>query len=158
MRAMTARMPRPIARLSFCYLILILLPAAAPSDGTAESARDWLAIFCDHLQHNVLQFWVDHAVDHQYGGLLGHLNRKGEPIPPGDKSVVLISRSMWSFAEAYRRYPDPAYQRLAGECLKFLREHMWDKEHGGYYFQVTQDGKIIDSTNEMLISVRGRTL
>jgi mannobiose 2-epimerase len=149
MRAMSVRMLHSIVRCSLAFLVLIRLPAATPAEGKAESATDWAAIFSDHLQHNVLKFWVDHAGDHQYGGLLGELNQKGELTPPGDKSVVLISRAMWSFAEAYRRYPDPAYQRLAAECLKFLREHMWDKQNGGYYFLVTQDGKVIDSTKQL---------
>ena len=62
---MNARM-----RLSLVLLTLLYPSAAAPANGTAESGRDWLAVFSDHLQHNVLQFWADHAVDRQYGGLL----------------------------------------------------------------------------------------
>src|SRR5438046_7727209 len=38
---------------------------------------------------------------------------------------------------------------MAAECLKFLRDKMWDKEHGGYYFMVTRDGKIVDSTKQL---------
>jgi mannobiose 2-epimerase len=107
-----------------------------------------MVIFRDNLQHN-LQFWIDHAIDSQHGGLLGRLDREGRPIPPGDKSVVLISRAMWSFAEAYRRYPDPAYRRMAAECLTFLREKMWDKGRGGYYFMVNREGDVVDSTKQL---------
>ena len=63
--------------------------------------------------------------------------------------MVLISRALWSFSEAYRPYPDPAYQRIAAECLKFLREKMWDKQRGGYYFMVSREGKVIDSTKQL---------
>lgn len=114
-----------------------------------EAAQDWAVVFRDTLQHSVLQFWIDHAVDLQYGGIMGRLDRQGRPTDYGNKSVVLISRSLWSFSEAYRRYPDPAYQRVAAECLKFLRDKMWDREHGGYYFMVTRDGKIVDSTKQL---------
>ena len=114
-----------------------------------EAARDWPAAFRETLQHGVLQFWIDHAVDPQYGGLFGRLDRQGRPTDYGNKSVVLISRSLWSFSEAYRRYPDPAYQKMAAECVKFLRDKMWDKEHGGYYFMVTREGKIVDSTKQL---------
>ena len=114
-----------------------------------EAAQDWAVVFRDTLRHDVLQFWIDHAVDKQYGGFLGRLDRQGQPTDYGNKSVVLISRSLWSFSEAYRRYPDPAYQRMAAECLKFLRDKMWDKGHGGYYFMVTRDGKIVDSTKQL---------
>jgi len=114
-----------------------------------EAAQDWATVFRDTLQHSVLQFWIDHALDAQYGGILGQLDRQGTPTSRGNKSVVLISRSLWSFSEAYRRYPDPAYQKMAAECLKFLREKMWDKEHGGYYFMVAREGKIVDSTKQL---------
>ncbi|MGA8152989.1 MAG: AGE family epimerase/isomerase [Terriglobales bacterium] len=133
-------------------LALWLICAAGPAlsaQMNGEAARDWPVVFRDTLQHGVLQFWVDHALDKEYGGLLGRLNREGQPISPGNKSVVLISRSIWSFSEAYRRYPDPAYQKLADACLKFLREKMWDKERGGYYFMVSREGRVIDSTKQL---------
>lgn len=114
-----------------------------------EAAQDWAVVFRDTLQHTVLQFWIDHAVDKEYSGILGQLDREGKPTNHTNKSVVLISRSLWSFSEAYRRYPDPAYQKMAAECLKFLRDKMWDKEHGGYYFMVTREGKIVDSTKQL---------
>ena len=135
-----------------CFALLLTVLCSSHSllaQMNGAAARDWPVVFRDTLQHSVLQFWIDHAVDKESGGLLGQLNRLGEPTGSGDKSVVLISRSLWSFSEAYRRYPDPAYQKMATECLKFLREKMWDKEHGGYYFMVTREGKVVDSTKQL---------
>ena len=99
----------------------------------------------DTLQHGFCSFGLITPSTRNMAGILGRLNRQGQPTDYGNKSVVLISRSLWSFSEAYRRYPDPAYQKMAAECLKFLREKMWDKEHGGYYFMVSREGKIVDS-------------
>jgi mannobiose 2-epimerase len=141
-----------LLRRSSFILALLFVFTACPvlaAQMIGEAARDWPVTFRDTLQHSILQFWVDHSLDTEHGGLLGHLNRKGEPIAPGDKSVVLISRALWSFSEAYRRYPDPAYQRMASACLKFLREKMWDKQHGGYYFMVSREGNIIDSSKQL---------
>lgn len=129
------------------FLLCSSLPVLAQMNG--EAADDWPVVFRDVLQHRVLQFWIDHALDKEYGGLLGQLNREGKPTGSGDKSVVLISRSLWSFSEAYRRYPDPAYKKMAAECLKFLRDKMWDKQRGGYYFMVSREGKIVDSTKQL---------
>ena len=135
--------------LLFVCLFVICGDQSSPAQMNGEAARDWLVVFRDTLQHTVLPFWIDHALDKEYGGLLGQLNREGMPTGRGDKSVVLISRSLWSFSEAYRRYPDPAYQKMAAECLKFLRDKMWDKPRGGYYFMVTREGKIVDSTKQL---------
>jgi len=134
---------------SLALLFIFFSCTALPGQMNGEAARDWSVGFRDTLQHHILQFWIDHALDADYGGLLGRLNRHGQPIPPGDKSVVLISRALWSFSEAYRRYPDPAYQKMATACLKFLRDHMWDKQRGGYYFMVSREGKVIDSTKQL---------
>jgi mannobiose 2-epimerase len=114
-----------------------------------DAARDWPVVFRDSLQHDVLPFWIQHARDKEFGGLLGQLNRTGMPTGNGNKSVVLISRSLWSFSEAYRRYPDPAYKQVAAECLQFLREKMWDRQNGGYYFMVSREGKIVDGTKQL---------
>ncbi|MBV8476114.1 MAG: AGE family epimerase/isomerase [Acidobacteria bacterium] len=114
-----------------------------------EATRDWPVVIRDTLQHTVLQFWIDHALDKEYGGIYGRLDRQGRPTDYTNKSVVLISRTLWSFSEAYRRYPDPAYQKMAAECLRFLRETMWDKQHGGYYFMVSREGRIVNSNKEL---------
>ena len=133
------------------YALLFVSFSSSPlfAQMNGEAARDWSVIFRDSLQHSVLQYWVDHALDKEYGGMLGRLNREGQPVGSGNKSVVLISRSLWSFSEAYRRYPDPAYQKMAAACLEFLRAKMWDKQHGGYYFMVTREGKVVDSTKQL---------
>lgn len=133
--------------LAFLFICCCSITTLAQMNG--EAAQDWAVVFRDTLQQSVLQFWVDHAVDQQYGGILGRLDRQGRLTDYGNKSVVLISRSLWSFSEAYRRYPDPVYQKMAAECLKFLREKMWDREHGGYYFMVTREGNIVDSTKQL---------
>lgn len=138
-----------VRTLRLCLLFVVCSNGTLLAQMNGEAARDWPVIFRDTLQHHVLQFWIDHAMDKEYGGLLGRLNRKGEPVGSGDKSVVLISRALWSFSEAYRRYPDPAYQKVAAECLKFLREKMWDKERGGYYFMVTRKGDPVDDTKQL---------
>ena len=139
---------RQVALCLFLFLLCgVCTSAFAQMNG--EAARDWPVVIRDTLQHTILQFWVDHALDKEYGGIYGRLNRQGQPTDYTNKSVVLISRSLWSFSEAYRRYPDPAYQKMASECLKFLRDKMWDKEHGGYYFMVSREGKIVDSKKEL---------
>jgi len=144
---MTAQSRKVIYFFSMFLMWCSSSPLRAQMDG--EAASDWPVVFRDTLQHGVLPFWIDHAVDPEFGGLLGRLNRRGEPTGSGNKSVVLISRALWSFSEAYRRYPDPSYQKMAAECLKFLREKMWDKEHGGYYFMVSREGKVVDSTKQL---------
>ena len=106
--------------------------------------RDWLVEFRKNLLHGILQFWVDHGIDRAYGGALGWLDRQGNPVPPGTKSVAQQGRLLWTFAQVYRRYPEPAYEEAAAHILKFLREKMWDAQRGGYYWLVDRQGGLRD--------------
>jgi len=86
-------------------LLVICWGRSAVAQINGEAARDWPVVFRDTLQHTVLQFWIDHSRDKEFGGLLGQLDRKGMPTGSGNKSVVLISRSLWSFSEATAGIP-----------------------------------------------------
>jgi len=108
--------------------------------------RDWMVEFRDNLLHGILQFWIDHGIDRQYGGAFGWLDRQGNPIPPGTKSVAQQGRLLWTFAEVYRRYPEPIYAEAATHLLKFLRAKMWDAKRGGYYWLVDRQGQLRDGT------------
>ena len=74
---------------AFVYTVLLLIVLSASpflsAQMNGEAARDWPVVFRDALQHNVLEFWIEHAVDKESGGLLGQLNRRGEPTGSGDK-------------------------------------------------------------------------
>ena len=106
--------------------------------------RDWMVEFRDNLLHGILQFWIDHGIDRQYGGAMGWLDRQGNPVPPGTKSVAQQGRLLWTFAEVYRRYPEPIYAEAAAHLLKFLRAKMWDAKRGGYYWLVDRLGQLRD--------------
>lgn len=106
--------------------------------------RDWMVEFRENLQNGILKFWIDHGMDRQYGGAMGWLDREGNHIAPGTKSVAQQGRLLWAFAQAYRRYPEPAYQECAAHILKFLRDKMWDSRQGGYYWLVDRQGSLLD--------------
>ena len=146
--------PRISILLSISLMFAVISQAAQPT----HTRRDWEADFGQMLQNKVLKFWLDHAVDQKFGGVLGRLDRKGAPTQPDNKSLVLESRTLWAFAEAYRRYPNPAYKDVALSCQRFLRDHFFDKEHGGYYFMVSRDGHPTDTTkliNPMCYTMEG---
>ena len=119
------------------------IPRLAANDVRNESRR-WSAQFRQELQRGILKFWIDHAIDHQYGGVIGWLDRQGNPIPPGTKSLVQQSRVVWTFASAYERYPEPVYKEVAAHALQFLRQKMWDSKHGGFYWLVQRDGTVAE--------------
>jgi mannobiose 2-epimerase len=110
---------------------------------------DWPAEFQNVLQQNILKFWIDHAIDRESGGMIGWLDRQGNPIPPGTKSLVQQARVVWTFSAAYERIPQPEYKEAATHTLKFLREKMWDAKHGGFYWLVDRDGHVVDDQKHL---------
>ncbi len=110
-----------------------------------QRASEWAAAFRDNLRNGILQFWMDHGIDRQHGGMLGWLDRKGRALPPGSKSLVQQARVVWCFAAAYRFSPHPAYREVATHTLKFLRERMADTARGGFYWLVDREGIPLDS-------------
>src|SRR5690606_18132645 len=54
----------------------------------------------------------------------------------------LTSRILWTFSAAARRYPENAvYREMARRAYDDLRERFADREHGGYLWSVTVDGR-----------------
>ncbi len=76
--------------------------------------------------------------------MIGWLDRQGNPIPPGTKSLVQQTRVVWTFSAAYRRYPEPLYKKVAAGAQKFLREKVWDAKNQGFYWLVQRDGRVAD--------------
>jgi cellobiose epimerase len=106
--------------------------------------RDWMVEFRDNLLHGILKFWIDHGIDRQHGGAMGWLDRQGNPVPPGTKSVAQQGRLLWVFSQVYRRYPDPIYREAASHLLHFLRNKMKDSRRGGYYWIVDRQGVLLN--------------
>ncbi len=138
---MKARIPIQLMVLAVFVLPSALVPAAREAP---RSSHEWAGEFRESLQQGILRFWIDHAIDRQYGGMIGWLDRQGSPIPPGTKSVVQQSRVVWTFAAAYRQYPQATYKEVATHTLKFLREKMWDAKHRGFWWLVDREGHVVD--------------
>jgi mannobiose 2-epimerase len=106
--------------------------------------RDWMVEFRDNLLHGILRFWMEHGIDREYGGAMGWLDREGNHIAPGTKSVAQQGRLLWALSQAYRRYPDPLYEDAASHIRVFLRDRMRDSARGGYYWLVSREGALLD--------------
>jgi len=136
-------------RLSAHLLTACVLVRTFAGARPAPNPSEWTQKFRETLQHNILRFWIDHAIDRQYGGMIGWLDREGKPIPPGTKSLVQQARVVWTFAAAHRNYPEPAYKEVARHTLDFLRRKMWDPKYGGFYWLVSREGRVHDAKKHL---------
>lgn len=93
----------------------------------------------DYLVNTVLPFWLDNAIDDQYGGIFTQLDREGK-IYGDEKSVWFQGRALYIFSAAYNDVKkDERYLLAAKKIYEFLP--LCTREDGRMYFTVTRDGK-----------------
>jgi cellobiose epimerase len=93
------------------------------------------------LLDDILQFWMNYAVDDANGGFYGALTNDRQVRNDGPRSAILCARILWTYAAAYRLFKDEAYRRMADRAYRYLAEVFWDSKHGGVYWSVDLAGK-----------------
>jgi mannobiose 2-epimerase len=100
-----------------------------------------------NLETHVLAPWYPAAVDNANGGFKQEFDEAWKPGPSNRKSIVYQSRLTWVASQVSQRYPDRAaeFRKFAGHGLRFLRDVMWDKQMGGFYWEVADGPGPVDS-------------
>lgn len=89
------------------------------------------------LVHNILEWWYPRTIDCQHGGYLLNHDAGGDYRGPRNKALVTQARLVWFLARVSRtKYGGPEHLEGARHGFAFLRDHMWDAEHGGFYWEV----------------------
>jgi mannose/cellobiose epimerase-like protein (N-acyl-D-glucosamine 2-epimerase family)/cephalosporin-C deacetylase-like acetyl esterase len=94
------------------------------------------------LQHDVLEPWFPRCVDHENGGFYCDFDRQWQKKSSEGKFSVFQGRMTWITAEVALRRPDLAAQFLpyTQHGLKFLNDVMWDRDGGGTFWGLDDDG------------------
>ena len=74
----------------------------------------------DYLVNTVLPFWLDNAIDEQYGGIFTQLDREGK-IYGDEKSVWFQGRALYIFSAAYNDVKTDERYLLAAKKIYELR-------------------------------------
>ncbi len=87
-------------------------------------------------------FWLEHGMDKEHGGVYTCLDRKGE-IYSTDKSVWMQGRCGWIFAFLCHHYGvKQEWLDASRSCLDFMEAHCFNHEAGDrMYFTVTAEGQ-----------------
>ena len=106
----------------------------------------------DSAWNSLLTVWYPRALDTVYGGYRANFEYDWQPSPQQDKMIVTQARHLWTTTQAARQYPEqPLYARAAQHGFEFLRDHLWNKKYGGFYWIVDQKGIPLPSaTNELM--------
>ena len=102
----------------------------------------------DVLENNILRFWLDKMVDHEYGGFYGRMDGRGQLYPDAEKGAILNARILWSFSAAYRVLGNLEYLGMARRAKDYFIEHFIDHEQGGVYWSVDYKGEPLDTKKQ----------
>ncbi len=125
-------------------LIVVLAGVAAPEARQGEDLRG-LAGRCRRLlDTSVTKFFLPACVDTANGGYLENW-KDGKFVPSGEKFLTQQARTLWFFSTLVREKIETEAARQAAKAgFTFLQAKFLDKEHGGYFSQVTDAGAIKD--------------
>ena len=91
------------------------------------------------LPQNIIPFWNSKIVDNN-GYHLNH-DQEGNDQGPSNKALVTQARTVWFFSRLYNSpYGIKEHLVLAEHGFQFLKDHMWDNEFGGFYWEVDLEG------------------
>ncbi len=113
-----------------------------------QNERAQIAAEMKHsMEAELLQVWYPKDVDSLYGGFLSTFSYDFKPMGNQDKMIVTQARHVWSNARAAELYPQNTwYKKSAQQGFYFLRDFFWDKINGGFYTELTRDGKVKPSS------------
>lgn len=119
-------------------------PAPRPVRATYLQLADQMET---HLKTEVLARWFPACVDREHGGFHPNFTEKWRRGPGNDKFLVFQGRMTWATAKVAMRYPELAdtYRGYARHGTRFLNDVLWDKECGGFFWGLDENGKISPS-------------
>ncbi|MCE7055799.1 AGE family epimerase/isomerase [Algoriphagus sp. AGSA1] len=131
--------------LRYSTALLLTLIVACSSPGKKDNPKEILANQMEeHLKTEVLDKWYPQAIDTIDGGFLSNFTYDFKPEEKQEKMIVTQSRHVWTNAKASLKYPEIDYYKQGAEHgFMFLRDKMWDYEHGGFHWLVDKQGNPI---------------
>lgn len=99
--------------------------------------------FVEELTGDIIPFW-NNLRDDENGGFTGFMDSSLNIDKKGEKGVILHSRILWFYSNAYLELKDQALLDNARHAYEFLTEKCVDKEYGGVYWSMNYDGTVKD--------------
>lgn len=97
----------------------------------------------NELLNHIIPFW-NGLRDNEFGGWYGLVDSNLKLDKKGEKGVILHSRILWFYSNAYMQLKDPTLLDNAKHAYEFLTEKCYDKEYGGVYWSMNYDGTVLD--------------
>jgi len=121
------------------------LPPTVRSAPVKQDYPDLAAQTEQTLRLHVLDVWFPRCVDRQHGGFHANFTRDWKLVSNTDdgKFSVFQARMTWVASEVATRRPEmrDRFVPIARHGVAYLRDVLWDKEHGGFFWGLSDDGR-----------------
>jgi mannobiose 2-epimerase len=120
-------------------------PPAVPSPHPPKKTYLQLAGEVEaRLHRDVLDVWFPRNIDNQNGGFYSGFDRKWQVTPSEGKFSVFQGRMTWVASQIVIQRPElkDKFLPIARHGLDFLKDVLWDKEYGGFYWGVDDHGQV----------------
>jgi mannose/cellobiose epimerase-like protein (N-acyl-D-glucosamine 2-epimerase family) len=118
--------------------------ARASYGGSPVPARRQLAGEIEQtLWERILPAWYPRSLDTEHGGFWEHFAEDWSRRPATTKFLVFQARMTWTAAAVAVDYPQrrEPYLDYTRHGLQFLRQRMWDAQHGGFVDRTDLQGR-----------------
>ena len=111
---------------------------------TKESYLKFAAEMETMLRQDVLSVWFPRTLDNTNGGFHSDFTRDWKPNGSQGKFSVFQGRQTWIASQIAMRRPDlkEQYLPIARHGIDYLTNVLWDKQDGGFFWGLEDDGKI----------------
>ena len=111
---------------------------------TIDDLRATMPAVERNLTDNVLAFWYPHSIDREHGGFLIDHGPDGRFRGQAPKALVTQARMVWLSSRLVRAdRGGQAMRAAADQGYRFLMDRLWDREHGGFYWEVDRAGTTV---------------
>lgn len=112
-------------------------PSDLPAPRSLTRLEDSKPILKRILTDNILGFWYPAVIDERHGGYGSDVDPIGRWSGATPRYLISQARILWFFSHVVRAgYGDDRHRAAASHGFHFLRDRMWDREHGGFYWEV----------------------
>src|ERR1700710_2386520 len=98
---------------------------------------------------SILDYWMQHAIDKEYGGFYGQIDDKNVVNKNAPKGAVMHARILWAFSAAYNLTKEKQYLEIADRAFNYISTNFLDKINGGNYWSITYNGEPLDTKKQI---------
>ena len=94
----------------------------------------------EELTKNILPYWEKFSRDEKSRGFYGAIDNSNKANAKMWRSIVMVSRYLWSYAQAARLLKNKSYLKMADYAFSYMMRDFRDPYYGGVYWAVKEDG------------------